>query len=137
MNVTQIRTVSVEVFSLLDTYFVPTLTLNFVYIGQLCDHGLDIIFSSSDCHIQDPQTNKIIRTGRRYGRLFELTSLHLPIPKLSSSHLVGSFSSTTSIWHSRLGHPSSSRLCNLISSTHLGSVYIDITDCVSCKLERK
>ena len=56
MKVTHIGTVSTEDLNLPDTYFVPNLSLNLVSIGQLCDLGLDIIFTSSGCHVQDPQT---------------------------------------------------------------------------------
>nr|XP_017242655.1 PREDICTED: uncharacterized protein LOC108214919 isoform X3 [Daucus carota subsp. sativus] len=100
MNVTHIGTVSTEDLSLPNTYYVPNLSLNLISIGQLCDLGLHIIFTASGCHVQDPQTGRTLGTGRRCGRLFELTYLHLP-SLTSSSHLAGSVSSTSTIWHSR------------------------------------
>ncbi|XP_010244218.1 PREDICTED: uncharacterized protein LOC104588095 [Nelumbo nucifera] len=49
----------------------------------------------------DPRTGKIIGTGRKVGRLFELSSFQLP----SLAAVV-----TFSVWHSRLGHISTSGL---------------------------
>ena len=85
---------------------------------------------------QDPQTGRTLGTGRRCGRLFELTYLHLP-SLTSSSHLAGSVSSTSTIWHSRLGHLSYPRLRNLISSGQLGSVSENTVECAPCKLAKQ
>lgn len=43
---------------------------------------------------------------------------------------------TSSIWHARLGHLSSSTLGSLISRGSLGSVKSDHVDCVSCQLSK-
>ncbi|KAJ4958006.1 hypothetical protein NE237_025117 [Protea cynaroides] len=85
-----------------------------------------------------PSTALSVTPGRKCGRLFQLTSLQLLVPKSSSPHLVGSTPSrsTSNIWHSRLGHPSSVRLRSLISSGHLGIVSDDMIDCVSCQLAK-
>uniref|UniRef100_A0A2N9EMC0 Retrovirus-related Pol polyprotein from transposon TNT 1-94-like beta-barrel domain-containing protein n=1 Tax=Fagus sylvatica TaxID=28930 RepID=A0A2N9EMC0_FAGSY len=70
--------VSTPTLSLSDTYLIPNLTLNLIYVGQLCELGYDLWFGSSGCRVQDPRTNQVLGTGRRVGRMFELTSLHLP-----------------------------------------------------------
>uniref|UniRef100_A0A2N9FEM3 CCHC-type domain-containing protein n=1 Tax=Fagus sylvatica TaxID=28930 RepID=A0A2N9FEM3_FAGSY len=70
--------VSTSTLSLSDTYLIPNLTLNLISVGQLCELGFDLWFGSSGCRVQDPRTNQVLGTGRRVGRMFELTSLHLP-----------------------------------------------------------
>jgi hypothetical protein len=61
-----------------DTYLVPNLSLNLLSIGQLCELGLELNFSKRGCDVLDPQTRQLIETARKIGRLFELSSLHLP-----------------------------------------------------------
>ncbi|KAJ4968314.1 hypothetical protein NE237_015015 [Protea cynaroides] len=66
------------------------------------------MYSNRFCPKPDPQTQTILGIERRCGRLFQLTSLQLPIPKSSLPHHVESTSyhSTSNIRHSRLGYPS-------------------------------
>lgn len=47
--------------SLPDTYFIPQFTLNLISVGQLCELGLNVTFSSTGCLVQDP------KTGQKYG----------------------------------------------------------------------
>ena len=46
-------------------YHIPKLTLNLVSVGQLCDLGYSVSFSSTSCYVQDPHSQKLIGTGRR------------------------------------------------------------------------
>ncbi|XP_010263725.1 PREDICTED: uncharacterized protein LOC104601921 [Nelumbo nucifera] len=71
-------TVSTSCLSLPNTFLVPQLSLNLISVGQLCELGFEIHFSSRGCTVHDPQTGKIIGTNRKVGRLFELSSLQLP-----------------------------------------------------------
>ena len=80
--------VSTPTLSLSDTYLIPNITLNFISVGQLCELGFDLWFGSSNCRVQDPRTNQVLRTGRRVRRMFELTSLYLPsTPTPHPSHV--------------------------------------------------
>uniref|UniRef100_A0A2N9EQR3 Retrovirus-related Pol polyprotein from transposon TNT 1-94-like beta-barrel domain-containing protein n=1 Tax=Fagus sylvatica TaxID=28930 RepID=A0A2N9EQR3_FAGSY len=54
----------------------------------------------------DPRTGQELGTGHRIGRLFEISSLRLPATGVSAAT---SSSPSLSLWHSRLGHASSSR----------------------------
>ena len=54
--ISHIGTVTTPTIKLSNTYHVPNLTFNLAYVGQLCDLGLTIIFSSHDFQVQDPQT---------------------------------------------------------------------------------
>uniref|UniRef100_A0A2N9FWB6 Uncharacterized protein n=1 Tax=Fagus sylvatica TaxID=28930 RepID=A0A2N9FWB6_FAGSY len=54
----------------------------------------------------DPRTGQELGTSRRIGCLFEISSLRLPATGVSAAT---SSSPSLSLWHSRLGHASSSR----------------------------
>jgi hypothetical protein len=84
--------------------------------------------------VQDPKTGQELRTGRRIGRLFDISSLRLPATGVSATT---SSSSSLSFWHSRLGHASSSRVQQLVSRGLLGPVSKDNFDCVSCQLGKQ
>jgi|UniRef100_A0A2N9EJY9 hypothetical protein len=131
--------VSTPTLSLSDTYLIPNLTLNLISVGQLCELGYDLWFGSSGCRVQDPQTNQVLGTGRRVGRMFELTSLHLPStptpPPSQVAHTASVF--PLSLWHLRLGHVSVQKLRSLVSSGFLGQVKHDSVDCVSCQLAKQ
>jgi hypothetical protein len=43
--------VSTPTLSLSDTYLIPNLTLNLIFVGQLCELGYDLWFGSSGCHV--------------------------------------------------------------------------------------
>jgi hypothetical protein len=70
--------ISTSTLSLFDTYLIPNLTLNLISVGQLYKLGYNLWSDSSGCRVQDPRMNQVLGTGRRVGRMFELTSLHLP-----------------------------------------------------------
>lgn len=127
--------------SLSNVYCIPKLAMNLVSVSQLCDSGYSIHFSSTACHVQDPQSKKLIGTGRRQGGLYVLDKLIIPDVaasgvNLSSFHL-NSSSSSFYLWHSRLGHVSAPRLKYLVSKGSLGSLHShDISDCSGCKLAK-
>ena len=131
--------VSTPTLSLSDRYLIPNLTLKFISVDQLCELGFDLWFGYSSCRVQDPRTNQVFGTGRRVGRMFELTSLHLPsTPKPPPSHVTHTTSVfLLSFWLLRLGHVSVQKFLSLISSGFLGQVKHDSIDCVSCQLAKQ
>ncbi|PNX59249.1 gag-pol polyprotein, partial [Trifolium pratense] len=54
-------------------------------IGQLCDSGYSVMFSSTHCYVQDPQSGRLIGTGRRHGGLYVLDELKVPDTAASTS----------------------------------------------------
>ena len=127
--------------SLPNVYYIPKLSLNLVSVGQLCDSGYSVSFSSTSCHVQDPQSQKLIGKGRRRGGLYVLDELRLPVfaaPSVDlSSFRLSPSSSNFYLWHSRLGHVSASRLKFLASTGSLGKLQVhDISDCSGCKLAK-
>uniref|UniRef100_A0A2N9ESX3 CCHC-type domain-containing protein n=1 Tax=Fagus sylvatica TaxID=28930 RepID=A0A2N9ESX3_FAGSY len=77
-------------------------------LGPLVYTMVKQFMSSSDkvsSAVSDPRTNQVLGTGRRVGRMFELTSLHLPsTPIPPPSHVAHTaFVFPLSLWHLRLG----------------------------------
>ncbi|KAG9454283.1 hypothetical protein H6P81_007187 [Aristolochia fimbriata] len=117
-----------------DVLYVPKLSLNLISGGQLCDLGFHVLFTSFGCQVQDPTSVKVLGTGRKVGKLFEIEALDtLPNPHLRYS-FVASSDSEFALWHSRLGHVSSYTLLKLVSNGILGSVSSAPLNCISCKL---
>jgi len=100
-------------------------------------------FSSSFCCIQDLQSQKLIGTGHRENELYILDELKVQVTTaatttvdFSSFHLSLS-SSSFYLWHSHLGHVSSSCLRFLVSIRALENLKTcDISDCSRCKLAK-
>ncbi|KAL0559260.1 hypothetical protein IC582_003857 [Cucumis melo] len=134
MNITHMGTINTPSLNLPHTYCVPNLTFNLVSVGQLCDLGLTVSFSSNGCHVQDPQTGQTIGTGRKVGRLFELLSLQVPPPSIFAPVI----DSDTYQWHLRLSHASPEKLRHLISINNLNSITKFVPfNCLNCKLAKQ
>lgn len=102
LHVSLIGTISTYL-SLPTTFHILKLTINLIYVCQMCDLGLNVLFSSSSCHLQDPRTSQIIGIGRKVRRMFEL--IHLRTPPTT----IVAYTPPTpplNMWHSRLGHVS-------------------------------
>jgi transposase InsO family protein len=134
MLVRSIGTVSTSKLSISDVFHVPKLSYNLLSVGQLAELGYRIILDYFGCIVQDPRNGQELGTGRRIGRLFEISSLRLPATGVSAAT---SSSPSLSLWHSRLGHASSSRVQQLVSRGLLGPVFNDNFDCVSCQLGKQ
>ena len=61
--------------SLSNVYHIPNLTLNLASVGQLCDYGNLVTFSSSYSFVQDLQSRKLVGTGYRKGGLYVFDEL--------------------------------------------------------------
>ena len=73
-----------------------------------------------------------LRTSPRVGRMFLMDNLHLPhVAHVSVATAVSSLPSFA-LWHSRLGHSSSSRVQPLAFRGLLGSVSKENFDYTSC-----
>jgi hypothetical protein len=108
MNVKNIGTISTPSLSLPQFFHVPELSFNLIYVGQLCELKYRLVFYFSNVHVQDPRTNQTLGTECRIERMFELSSLRLPT--ISISVVASSSSPSLALWHSRLGHTSTSRV---------------------------
>jgi hypothetical protein len=135
INVKNIGTISTPSLSLSKAFHVPELSFNIISIGQLCELGYRLVFDFSDAHVQDPHTNQTLGTERRIGHMYKLSSLHLPTISISTA--ASSLSSSLALWHSRLGHASTSRVQLLATKGLLGSMSNSPFDCISCQLGKQ
>ena len=85
MPVCSIGTVFTSKLSISDVFHVPQLSYNLLSVGQLAELGHRIILDYFDCVVQDPRTRQELGTGRRIGRMFEISSLHLPATGVSAA----------------------------------------------------
>jgi hypothetical protein len=134
MPVTHKGSISLSNLSLPYTYLIPKLSFNLISVGQLCDLGYELTFSSSGCRVQDPRTGQLIGTGCKTGRLFELTKLHVPqVPNICAA----SKDTSIRLWHCRLAHSSIGKMRHLVSQGHLGSVTNESLECTSCQTAKQ
>ena len=110
-------------------------------MGQLAELGYRLIFYYSGCIMQDLRTGQDLGTGSRVGCMFPVDNLHLPpvavaVAVAAAAAAVSSLPSLA-LWHSCLGHASSSRVQQLASRGLLGSVSKDNFDCTSCQLGKQ
>ncbi|KAK9122304.1 hypothetical protein Syun_019921 [Stephania yunnanensis] len=63
MSVTYSGTASNPSLTLPDTHRVPDLTLNLIFVGQLCEQDLTVLFSLTGCQVHDIQTGQILKMG--------------------------------------------------------------------------
>ena len=56
MPVSYKGTISSPCLSLNDTFHIPKLSLNLLSIGQLCELGVDLLFTNHGVDVQDPRT---------------------------------------------------------------------------------
>ena len=85
--------------------------LNYPIICALLGLGYRLIFYYSGCIMQDPRTGQELGTGPRVGRMFPVDNFHLPpvahVSVTAAAAVVSSLPSLA-LWHSHLGHASSS-----------------------------
>ena len=108
MSVSHKGIISSPCLSLSDTFHILKLSLNLIFIGQLCELGMDLQFANHGVEVQDPRMGQMLRTGRKVGRMSEVHDLKIP------SQFVSAAATTTTpspdLWHASLGHPSLSCL---------------------------
>ena len=129
MPVSHKETISCPYLSFSDNFHIPKLSLNLLSVGQLCELGVDLLFTNHGVDLQDPQMGQVLGTGRKVGCMFEIHDLKIP----SQVVFVVATTATPSpdLWHVCLGHPSLSCLQLLASQGHLGSVQFQDFDCTS------
>ena len=108
MPVSHKGTISSPSLSLDDTFHIPKLSLNLLSVGQLCELGVDLLFTNHGVDVQDPRTSQVLGTGRKVGRMFVVHDLKTPSQVVSA--VATTATSSPDLWHARLGHPSLSRL---------------------------
>ena len=126
--------VSTSKLSVLGVFHILDLSYNLCSVGQLAEPDYRLIFYYFGCIVQDSRMEQELETGHRVGRMFPMDNLHLPpITPVFVAAAVSSLPSLA-LWHSCLGHASSSRVQQLASKGLLGSVSKNNFDCTSCQL---
>ena len=120
MAVSHEGTIYSPCLSLSSSFHIPKLSLNLLSVGQLCELGIDLLFSNHGVDVQDPRTGQVLGTCRKVGRMFEVHDLKIPSQVVSTATTTATPS--LDLCHARLSHPSLSRLQFLASQSHLGSV---------------
>ena len=78
MPVSHKGTISSPCLSLSETFHIPKLSLNLLSVGQLCELGIDLLFTNHGVDVQDPRTGQVLGTSRKVGRMFEVHDLKIP-----------------------------------------------------------
>ena len=129
--------VSTSNLFVLGVFHIPDLSYNLCSVRQLAELGYRLIFYYSWCIVQDPRTGEEIGTGPRVGHMFLVDNFHFPpVAPVSIATAVSSLP-PLALWHSHLGHASSSRVQQLTSKGLLGSMSKDNFDCTSCQLGKQ
>ena len=119
---------------------VPNISYNLFSVGQLTKLGYRITFNYSGYIVQDWRMGQELGTGPRVEHMFPMDNLHLPhvapVSIVTTTTTVSSIPSLA-LWHTRLGHTSSSRVQYLVSKGLLDSVSTKNFDCFSCQLGKQ
>lgn len=108
-----------RLFSLQNVLCVPSMKNNLISIYQLCtNNDVFVEFSPSTFQVKDLNTSATLLTGKPKGSVYEWPASLSSTP--SSPLLAFSTTRTTSSeWHSRLGHPSLPIMRNIVSKFSL------------------
>jgi len=101
----------------------------------LVENDSSFYFDHRGCRVQDQLSGQVVAIGPKVGYLFPLQSFSIP----RSVSLGYSFiTSTSHLWHKKLGHPNSFILKHLVKSGYLNNIHEFSSylafDCASCKL---
>ena len=84
MPVSHKWTISSPYLSFSDTFHIPKLSLSLLSVGQLCELGIDLLFTNHGMDVQDLWTGQVLGTGRKVGRMFEVHDLKIPSQVVST-----------------------------------------------------
>ena len=79
MSVSYKGTISSPYLSLNDTFHIPKLSLNLLFVGQLCELGVDLLFTNHGVDVQDSRMGQVLGIGRKVGRIFEVHDLKISL----------------------------------------------------------
>jgi hypothetical protein len=98
-----------DCFTLNDVALVDRLIYNLLFVSQLCDADLSVLFRKSDSHVLD-SSGKSVCGISRIGNVFQADFVSA---QSSLRCLISQSSSELWKWHRRLGHLSFDLLCRL------------------------
>lgn len=117
--------------TLTSMFFVPDFSYNLISVSALTtSNSCQVSFTHNSCIIEDISKAMQIGIGKRFGNLYIL-DLAFPCTTFSSCNSIVS----STLWHSRLGHPSFDKL-KLLSST-LSIKKVESELCEVCPLSKQ
>ena len=69
MPVSHKGTIYSPCLSLSDTFHIPKLSLNLLFVGQLCELDIDLLFTNHGVDVQDPRMSQVLGTSCKVGRM--------------------------------------------------------------------
>ncbi|KAI0519459.1 hypothetical protein KFK09_006907 [Dendrobium nobile] len=110
---------------------VPNLSHNLLYIHKLTnDNSCFVLLDANDFSIKDSRTNKLLLHRPNHHGLYPIKLSTTPSSIRSTIALLTT-SSSSNIWHQRLGHPSTSTF-RLLSTALSTSISIASSHCNTC-----
>lgn len=110
---------------------VPTLSKNLISVSQLCrDNNVVVVFSNSDFQVKDSRTGGDLLQGPRVNGLYLWPAM---VCTSSTPTALSSVRQSQSIWHARLGHPSTKILDCTLSRHYLPFTKSVDFNCDACK----
>lgn len=89
-----------------DVLYIPQFSCNLISINKLTyDLNCTVTYSSHGCMIQDQQTRSMIGSGDLCDGVYILRRV-----AMQGSSLAANTVNETTLWHARMGHPSSQNL---------------------------
>lgn len=114
--------------------FVPAMTTNLISVSALCSiNPVSVLFFDSHFQVQDRQTGiTLVRGERKNGVYYWPSTVPLRLHKTSLTVS----SSSISLWHNRLGHPSSRIFCKFLSvlNIHFSDEQLQPFTCNYCHI---
>ncbi|KAL2248343.1 UNVERIFIED_CONTAM: Retrovirus-related Pol polyprotein from transposon RE1 [Sesamum indicum] len=131
--------------TLKNVLYTPDLKYNLLSINALCEAGnISVLFTDSQCFVQDLVTEKVIAIGYKRGRLYLLKHFQYCKEQDLSKH-VAHFQNYAkdqnylktkhaSLWHNRLGHPSKDVISHLPFKVDTAD---SVKTCETCPLAKQ
>ena len=94
MPVSHKGTIYSPCLSLSDTFHIPKLSLNLLFVGQLCELSIDLLFTNHGVDVQDSWMGHVLGTSHKVGRMFEVHDLKIPsqvvfaVATIATPHLI-------------------------------------------------
>src|SRR5207248_8816565 len=105
-----LRKINSDQIMIKDVLWVPNVHENLLSVGQLIERGMNLQFSDTGT-VTIKKENRVISTGQTEGRMFLLDIVSSTNSKADSTMIAKTQnSSTTDLWHRRLGHINHSSL---------------------------
>lgn len=140
MPVNHISTVFLPSLFIYDIYFVPCISFNLLFVGQLVDMYYDVLFNKRGFVVMNFQTRQVARIGCKVSHMFKLTLM--PLPKIIAPTLCVAFTSSfldssLDLQYRFLAHPSLSKLHLLILSGFLNHIHNQSLQCIYCQIAKQ